>query len=319
MASYKNIKYSVVATTYNDEKSILIYLKNIIEQSYLPEEIVLADGGSKDNTVQVISDFSKTSLVPIRIISGKRLNISEGYNEAIKASKFSVIGITGIGNLYEKSYFKLLCEEMANTENDVVYSPIRGQDNNKFSSIYNKTFLNREQGQILKIASNHGALVKKRIFEELNYFYEHFIYAGEDMEFYSLVVKYGYRTSCVKEAYTWWETPYSFKEFLKQIKNYTVANMQIYTNYDLLNIYKRMIIKLLALIIAIIVSITINGKFFSCIFGIILSYFIYRKLKCGRKSLLLNIVRIYMPLFYIIKFIKYLKDDYKVKRYKIEE
>lgn len=315
MASYKDIKYSVVATSFNDEKSILIYLNNIMEQSCLPEEIVIADGGSKDDTVKNILEFSKSCKVPVHIISGKRLNISEGYNEAIKKCACDVIGITGIGNSYDKDYFKLLCQEMAGMENDLVYSPIRGQDNNKFSHIYNETFLNGGSGQVLKIASNHGALVKKKVFEELGYFYEHFVYAGEDREFYLLALNRGYKTSCVQRACVYWETPYSFKEFLKQIKNYTIANMQIYKNFELIDMYKKAAFKLTVFVALIIMMIiTLKSTISLCGLGILTAYFIYRKLKCGHKSLLLSITRLYMPLFYIIRFNEYLKYDYKVKR-----
>lgn len=315
MASYKDIKYSVVATSFNDEKSILVYLNNIMEQSCLPDEIVIADGGSKDDTVKKILEFSKSCKVPVHIISGKRLNISEGYNEAIKKCSCDVIGITGIGNSYDKDYFKLLCQEMAGTENDLVYSPIRGKDSNKFSHIYNETFLNGGSGQVLKIASNHGALVKKKVFEELVYFYEHFVYAGEDGEFYLLALNRGYKTSCVQKACVYWETPYSFKEFLKQIKNYTIANMQIYKNFELVDMYKRAAFKLTMFVALIIMMIiTFKSTIFWYGLGILIAYFIYRKLKCGHKSLLLSITKLYMPLFYIIRFNKYLKYDYKVKR-----
>ena len=37
------MKYSVVATSFNDSADIVEYLENICSQTYLPEEIVIAD------------------------------------------------------------------------------------------------------------------------------------------------------------------------------------------------------------------------------------------------------------------------------------
>ena len=51
------MKYSVVATTYNDSLDIIKYLEDISNQSYPPDEIVIADGGSKDDTVEKIKQF----------------------------------------------------------------------------------------------------------------------------------------------------------------------------------------------------------------------------------------------------------------------
>ena len=69
--------------------------------------------------------------------------------------------------------------------------------------------------------------MKKSIFVDLDFFYEKFIYAGEDAEFYALVKKHGYKGKLVKEAKVYWKTPISWKEFLKQIRVYTVADLQI--------------------------------------------------------------------------------------------
>ena len=48
---------SFISTVYNEEKSIAVFLKSFFEQSHLPEEIILVDGGSKDNTVDIVRDF----------------------------------------------------------------------------------------------------------------------------------------------------------------------------------------------------------------------------------------------------------------------
>ena len=53
------------------------------------------------------------------------------------------------------------------------------------------------------------------------------MYAGEDAEFYELVRASGYKTALVPEAKVFWETPSSKEEFLKQIKVYKIADMQI--------------------------------------------------------------------------------------------
>ena len=55
----KNI--SLVATTFNNEDEILLFLDNIFSQSYLPGEIVISDGGSKDKTVELILNYQQNT------------------------------------------------------------------------------------------------------------------------------------------------------------------------------------------------------------------------------------------------------------------
>ena len=97
-------------------------------------------------------------------------------------------------NRYESDYFEKLIQKVLEKNIDGAYSPVRGLDTNDFSRSYNKQLLNGEYGQHMEIASNHGVLLKKSIFVDLNYFYEKFIYAGEDTEFYMLVKDYLYIT-----------------------------------------------------------------------------------------------------------------------------
>lgn len=308
------MKYSVVATSFNDSADIVKYLEDICNQTYLPDEIVIADGGSKDDTVEKIRNFATTSNVKIHVLEKGRLNISQGYNEAIKASVNEVIGITGIGNFYDKSFFELLVKELENNNLDYAYSPIRGYNANRFSTKYNRALLNGEDGNCLSIASNHGALLKKSIFVDLDFFYEKFIYAGEDAEFYALVKKHGYKGKLVKEAKVYWKTPISWKEFLKQIRVYTVADLQIDSKTQRKKIGKQ-ITKLLLMIAAIVLGIIILFSSCRVMFKGMYGLFVIAVVIIKRKQLnILRFTNTYLPIFYTIKYKKYMNEEYAVRR-----
>ncbi len=49
---------SFITTVYNEEKSIIEFLESLMEQIYyLPGEIIIVDGGSKDKTFEITLGF----------------------------------------------------------------------------------------------------------------------------------------------------------------------------------------------------------------------------------------------------------------------
>lgn len=218
------MNYSIIATTYNDGREIEEFLENILKQTELPYEIVIADGGSADDTIIKIKKFQEVSKIPIVLLYGKRLNIAEGYNEAVRNTTCRYIGITGVGNFYEKNYFECLSRHMQSDDTDVEYGQVCAYKYNRFTVGYEKAFLNR-----YTMPSNHGCLIKKEVFEKIGYFYTDYVYAGEDEEFFLRVVNSGYRCHLCKGCKVYWKVPQDYHELNKQINNYMIGSMQIYS------------------------------------------------------------------------------------------
>ena len=308
------LDYSVVATTFNDEKSVKRFISELSAQTLQPKEIIIADGGSKDKTVEILYDLSKRSAIPIVVLSGKRLNIAEGYNTAIKNANYNIIGITGLGNRYAIDYFEKLANKMVEGNLDGTYSPIRGLNTTSFSKRYNKDILNGEIGQRMEIASNHGVLLKKKIFDELGYFYERFIYAGEDTEFFLWVKDSGYKMEIVPDAEVRWETPESLFELKKQTKVYSIAGLQINPYDQFVMVAKNLLKIILALvIIASYITILVFPTAFEykaiATFGALILLIALRKKIC-----LLKIIQKILQIYYTITNRKYAKEEYRVKR-----
>ena len=79
--------FSVVCPTYNSQGFIGDTLKSVIHQTYAPDEIVIVDDGSTDNTVQIIRAIEKTSLVRIRLIEGKHAGPGAARNLGVNEAK----------------------------------------------------------------------------------------------------------------------------------------------------------------------------------------------------------------------------------------
>ncbi len=227
--SVKIPSYTVVSTVYNDASEIESLIMNIKQQTLKPYEMIIVDGGSTDETKRIISRI-QTELDDLRIVllEGENLSIAAGLNQGIKLSNTEYIGIAAVGNEYADNFFELLMMHIIRENADIAYSPVLGKKANLFQKKYSEIFLCNEQNR--RLASNHGALVKKVVYEELGYYCDDFVstHSGEDTEFFLLARKRGYDSVIVRDAKLVWDVPRNYREFRDQIRNYTITDLQLF-------------------------------------------------------------------------------------------
>src|SRR5258705_12845087 len=86
---------SLIATVLNEGESIHRLMRSLVTQTRLPDEIVIVDGGSHDNTVAIIQSYADRLLLRVLVEPG--CNISQGRNRAIAAAQGDVIAVTDAG------------------------------------------------------------------------------------------------------------------------------------------------------------------------------------------------------------------------------
>ncbi len=86
---------SLIATVLNEGESIHRLLGSLAAQTRLPDEVVIVDGGSHDNTVSLIESYAEK--LPLQVLVEPGCNISEGRNRAIAAAQGDIIAVTDAG------------------------------------------------------------------------------------------------------------------------------------------------------------------------------------------------------------------------------
>jgi glycosyltransferase involved in cell wall biosynthesis len=102
------VKVSVIATVLNERAAIERLLQSLEGQSRPPDEVVIADGGSTDGTLDTLSTWAASSWLPLRVLRKPGANISEGRNAAIAAAIGDVIAVTDAGVRLEKGWLEAL-------------------------------------------------------------------------------------------------------------------------------------------------------------------------------------------------------------------
>lgn len=90
-----NVSVSLIITVKNESPAIQRLLESIAAQTRAPDEIVIVDGGSADNTLEVLGDYA--TRLPLKIISMPGANISQGRNAAIREAAGDIICSTDAG------------------------------------------------------------------------------------------------------------------------------------------------------------------------------------------------------------------------------
>lgn len=86
---------SLIATVLNEGENIERLMQTIQRQTRQPDEIIIVDGGSTDNTVAILQKY--TGQLPLRVLIEAGCNISQGRNAALQAAQGDVIAITDAG------------------------------------------------------------------------------------------------------------------------------------------------------------------------------------------------------------------------------
>ncbi len=100
------MKVSLAITVLNEGEHIRRLLDSVVKQTRQPDEVVVCDGGSKDNTLDVIREYENR--LPLKIVVKESANISQGRNEAIRNASHEIVAVTDAGVWLEERWLEEL-------------------------------------------------------------------------------------------------------------------------------------------------------------------------------------------------------------------
>lgn len=154
-------KISVFCTTYNAEKYIDAFLKNMLEFNFESYEVVIFDGCSDDSTVKRIKDFidiNKCQKIIRLYESSNKIDIYKGWNKALSKCRSSTVINMNVDDRFSSQTLSKLHEFMTNNEADFVYC------NSDVTNKPNETFEKHSKITELLWPEYDRNLLKKRCF-----------------------------------------------------------------------------------------------------------------------------------------------------------
>lgn len=104
---------SIITVVYNGEEYLEDTINSVLSQSYPNIEYIIIDGGSTDNTIEIIKKYESKIA---KWISEKDNGISDAFNKGIKLSTGSLVGIINADDWYEPDAIKNIVDRYKNDE-----------------------------------------------------------------------------------------------------------------------------------------------------------------------------------------------------------
>lgn len=117
-----SLRVSIAMCTYNGSRYLLEQLQSIASQVRMPDELVVCDDGSDDDTVRVLAAFASASSFPVRVFSNdQRLGPAKNFEKAIGLCTGDVIVLSDQDDLWNPLKVTKLLEVFERSP-DAVYA-----------------------------------------------------------------------------------------------------------------------------------------------------------------------------------------------------
>lgn len=183
------MKVSIITATYNREDTILRALSSIKTQSYNNIQMIVIDGASQDNTLEMISHLlSKTDI----LISEPDSGIYDALNKGLAFADGEIIAFLHSDDLYfDNDVVTKIVEIFSDDTVDVVYGDVcffSGNDILNIKRRYRSDKLSKKNLAWGKMPGHPAIFIRRRIYEDIGYFKKDYKIAA-DYEFLCRMVQ----------------------------------------------------------------------------------------------------------------------------------
>lgn len=217
------LMFTLVTTVLNDREGCAAFFIQMEAQTYLPDEIVIVDGGSKDGTWEFLQKYKPNQPYSLRVIQEIGCNVARGRNLAIAKAKYDIIVSTDIGCTWENQWLEDLVKPLfADSKLEAVMGSwqVRREDlksnwaRSEYTLLKGLKFIANPTSH----ASSRSIAYRKSLWEKIGGYPEDLTLAGDDMVFALLLHQ---KTNCVTSApipRCYWERPVTLKSFCKEAR-----------------------------------------------------------------------------------------------------
>jgi len=174
---------SIIIPTLNEEKYLPLLLDQIKKQDFLDYEVIIADAGSIDKTLEIIKHYGH------KVVPGGK--VAKGRNNGVRATKGDLLLFMDADNIYlPDDFLSTLVKEFKSKNCDIATFPMYVDGNRMDKLVYKMYNWWVKSLQSIKAYASNSLIVKKEVFEKVGGFDEN-VKLAEDHDFARRAAKVG--------------------------------------------------------------------------------------------------------------------------------
>lgn len=220
----QDLQVSLIATVLNEASRAAEWLDSLLQQTTHPNELIIVDGGSTDETVELLHEFVKNAPFKVKILIEPGVNIAKGRNIAIQNCSSEIIACSDFGCILEKNWLENLIKPfLVDSTIHVSFGYSRPIDD---TSIYAKFLFSKidELDPQSYLPSSRNLAFRKLVWEKVNGYPEWLTDAGEDTLFDLQIKSFDHNWCFTPEAIVSWHGPENKKKLLRLIRRYATGD-----------------------------------------------------------------------------------------------
>lgn len=220
-------KITVITTVLNDENGIQGLFDAMLYQSIQPDEIIVVDGGSKDNTLNKLESY-RDQFSQLKILHAPKKNIAQGRNIAILNASNPIIAVTDAGCRPDKNWlYEITKPLLDNDKIDAVSGKVIPETTTLIEHYSGLLSLpdhsTKEQSELFY---GRCSAFRKTLWEKVGG-YPEWLYTAEDSLFALSAKKHGLTIVHNPKSIIYWQPRNSLRKIAKMFFLYGKGNGRI--------------------------------------------------------------------------------------------
>ena len=168
------MKISIITATYNSGKTLRDTIESVLRQTYTDFEYIIKDGGSKDDTLEIVKAYAPKFGDRLKVISEPDQGIYDAMNKGIQMATGDVIGILNSDDFYTSAdALQVIADAFANNDIDATYGDIHfvnDDDLSKCVRYYSSAIFRRSFMRLGLMPAHPSFYCKKAVYEKYGTF-----------------------------------------------------------------------------------------------------------------------------------------------------
>lgn len=184
------MKVSIITPTYNSAQTVRDTIESVLSQDYDNIEYIIIDGYSKDNTLDIIKEYSDQIAV---VVSEPDKGIYDAMNKGIRLATGDVVGILNSDDFFTSNdVISIVVKEFMHNQTDAIYGDIhfvRPENLNKCVRYYSSAIFSPFLFRFGFMPAHPSFYVKKSCYEQLGTYDLNYRIAAD----YDLMIRFLYK------------------------------------------------------------------------------------------------------------------------------